>query len=178
MGIIGEASSHTKVIDPKIMEVFPLAVRYPPVDFIKISDTYDVIGSSESDIDGFEGLYDEENLESNVKEYGGENSFRLNIREVGCGFAFPDILIVNLNTIWNIRMNWGATICTKVFKHLDGREPSDNEVRQWLEHQFRSRTHGRDFLLVDCKEDMIRRGHLNPELLVDADQYTLMERTS
>lgn len=105
MGIIGEASSRTRVIDPKIMEVVPLAVRYPPVDFIEISDTYDVIGSSESDIDRFEGLYDEENLESNVKEYGGENSFRLNIIEVGCGFSFPDILIVNLKTIGNIRMN-------------------------------------------------------------------------
>lgn len=71
-----------------------------------------------------------------------------------------------------------ATICIKVCKHLDSREPSDNEIRQWLEYQFHSRTHGRDFFLVDYKEDLIRRGHLNPELPVDADQYTLMERTS
>lgn len=76
----------------------PLSVIPPPINFIKISYSSDS-RSSDDDNDEYRGPQGDEDLEGLVEEHEGANPFRFYIRDVGRFFAFPEVLVVNLDTI-------------------------------------------------------------------------------
>lgn len=70
----------TGVVDLEILDVVLIAVRPPPINFIKISDSFDSRKSFKGETDGSGGPWDKDNLEVHIEEDEGANSFRLDIR--------------------------------------------------------------------------------------------------
>lgn len=57
------------------------------------------MGNSEEDAKELEGANDVEDIEMDVEEDEGANLFKIEVREVGRGFAFPETPITNSDTV-------------------------------------------------------------------------------
>lgn len=71
----------------------------------------------------------------------GSNSFRLNIREVGRGSAFPKFPLLTSKRVEVYQGNLRDHIYIKDFRTTNDREPRDEESKRYLESQTCYRTH-------------------------------------
>lgn len=90
----------------------------------------------------------------NVEKDGGANLFRFGIREVGHCFDFLEIFIVNPKTVREYLDDQSVHLNIKALRHLNSWDPSEVEVRWYLESHLRLRTQGHDCFLVDTYEEM------------------------
>lgn len=86
------------MVKQNIIERTPLEVMCLFIDFIEICHSLDIVGNSEEGAEKLVGLQDVED-KMDVDEGKGANHFGIDIREVGCGFAFPKISITNLKMV-------------------------------------------------------------------------------
>lgn len=106
------------MINLEILEVSPIDVRYPFVDFIDISGSLYTLRSL---IEGVEELEDLMEAEDLVMGMDGEEEvvpFSIDITKVSHGCTFPELHMSNPNTIDVYKDESKARIYIKTFMHL------------------------------------------------------------
>lgn len=77
--------------------------------------------------------------------------------------------MVNPETVQVYRRNLNAHTYFKTFKTLNVQEPSDNDVRLYLQSRAHSRIHDHNFLFVDSEEMMVWRGQRDLDFQASAN---------